>query len=253
MFISPKKLLIFVFFCFLLLSENKIYAQFKNFKVGFKGAFAYAFNRTDSKTQTLKFDSDGQTPKMIVGVITDIQFADQYAFSTGVLFATKQCSFSQKGAILSTAGVLPSGRGAESWNLQYLQIPMTVKLFTRDVFYNTKVYVQAGPQLEFLINKSIKSSTFASQKTIANTPPKPNEFIVEPELMSSFNAIDLSLTASAGLEYAIGDSILFGGINFQTGSFNTINKTNAVYKSAGGSVDFSSKNMLISIEIGIKL
>lgn len=243
----------FVFFSFLILSESKTYAQFKNFKVGFKGGFAYAFNRTDSKTQTLKFDSDGQSPKMILGIITDIQFADQYAFSTGILFATKQCNFSQKGVITSTTGVLPSLNGSESWGLQYLQIPMTVKLFTRDVFYNTKVYVQAGPQLEFLINKRNKSSTFASQKTIANPPPIPNEYVVEPELMNSFNAIDLSLTASAGLEYSIGDSILFGGINFQTGSFNTINKTNIVYKAAAGNVNFSSKNVLISIEIGIKL
>ena len=252
MFFLSKKLLI-IAFCLLIFSVNKTYAQFKSFKVGFKGGFAYAFNRTDSKTQTLKFDADGQSPKMIVGIITDIQFANNYAFSTGVLFATKQCSFTQKGGITSTTGVLPTVSGAESWGLQYLQIPMTVKLFTRDVFYNTKVYVQAGPQLEFLINKSLKSSTFASQKTIANKPPIPNEFIEEPALMSSFNAIDLSLTASAGLEYAIGDSILFGGINFQTGSFNTINKTNSVYKSLGGNVDFSSKNVLISIEIGIKL
>jgi hypothetical protein len=253
MFFLSKKLLIIIFYCLLTFSAGNTYAQFKNFKVGFKGAFAYAFNRTDSKTQTLKFDSDGQTPKMIVGIITDIQFANNYAFSTGILFATKQCSFSQKGGITSTTGVLPSVSGAESWGLQYLQIPMTVKMFTRDIFYNCKVYVQAGPQLEFLINKSVKSSTFASQKTIANPPPIPNEYIVEPELMSSFNAIDLSLTASGGLEYSIGDSILFGGINFQTGSFNTINKTNTVYKSLGGNIDFSSKNMLVSIEIGIKL
>ena len=104
MFFLSKKLLMIVF-CLLIFSAGNTYAQFKNFKLGFKGGFAYAFNRTDSKTQTLKFDSDGQTPKMIVGIITDIQFANNYAFSTGILFATKQCSFSQKGGITSTTGV----------------------------------------------------------------------------------------------------------------------------------------------------
>ena len=216
-----KKSLFTLAFC--LLAASASYAQFT---LGFKVALGVASNRVDSKTTGANFESDGATARIIIGGIADIQFAEKYAFSTGILYATKQANFKATGAI-------PGASLAESWGLQYIQIPLTVKLFTSEVFPNAKVYIQAGPQLEILVGKKNRESGL---KTLTGET-----------IMKSFNPVDVSVTASAGIEYTIGENILFGGLNFQTGFINTINKTNF------NNVDFTSKNTLFSLEVGIKL
>lgn len=223
-----KKNLFILAFCLLSASATSSYAQFT---LGFKVGLGIASNRVDSKTNGLDFASDGSSARIIIGGIADIQFAEKYAFSTGILYTTKQAKFAVKPSI----GVGPSL--AESWGLQYIQIPLTVKLFTSEVFPNAKVYIQAGPQIEILVGKKNKESDFKALTT--------------ETLMNSFNPIDVSVTASAGIEYSIGENILFGGLNFQTGFINTINKTNT--PSGGGKIDFTSKNTLFSLEVGIKL
>ena len=216
-----KKNLFILAFC--LLATSSSYAQFT---LGFKVGLGVASNRVDSKTTGRDFSSDGSSARIIIGGIADIQFAEKYAFSTGILYATKQANFKTS---ISGSNIV----GAESWGLQYIQIPLTVKLFTSEVFPNAKVYIQAGPQIEILVGKKNKESDF---KIGINEP-----------MVSSFNPIDVSVTASAGIEYTIGENILFGGLNFQTGFINTINKTNF------NNVDFTSKNTLFSLEVGIKL
>ena len=235
-----KKNLFILAFC--LLTTSASYAQFS---LGFKVALGVASNRVDTKTTGLNFGSDGPSARIVIGGIADIQFAEKYAFSTGILYATKQARFTETGNVKYAAGSnIPSG--SEFWGLQYIQIPLTVKLFTSEVFPNAKVYIQAGPQLEILVGKKNKESSF--QRASNGINPVADE----PTMMSSFNPVDISVTASAGIEYTIGENILFGGLNFQTGFINTINKTN--YQTASGSkVDFTSKNTLFSLEIGIKL
>ncbi len=215
-----KKLFVLAFS---LLTATASYAQFT---LGFKVGLAVASNRVDTKTTGLDFASDGSSARIIIGGIADIQFAEKYAFSTGILYATKQAKFTAKP---SGAGV---GNFSESWGLQYIQIPLTVKLFTSEVFPNAKVYIQAGPQIEILVGKKNKES---STKALGGET-----------IVSSFTPVDISVTAAAGLEYTIGENILFGGLNFQTGFINTINKTNS-------DTPFTSKNTLFSLEIGIKL
>ena len=235
-----KKSLFTLAFC--LLTASASYAQFS---LGFKAALAIGSNRVDSKTNGTSFDSDGATARIIIGGIADIQFAEKYAFSTGILYTTKQAKFTETGSVKYANGG-NIGNGSESWGLQYIQIPLTVKLFTSEVFPNAKVYIQAGPQLEILVGKKNKASSF---KRAANGN---NPTVDEPTMMNSFNPIDVSVTASAGIEYTIGENILFGGLNFQTGFINTINTTN--YATPNGTkVDFTSKNTLFSLEIGIKL
>ncbi len=214
---------------FLLLTATASYAQFT---LGFKVGLGIASNRVDSKTTGVDFASDGSSARIIIGGIADIQFAEKYAFSTGILYATKQAKFT--GQLSGVSG----SKLSESWGLQYLQIPLTVKLFTSEVFPNAKVYIQAGPQIEILVGKKNKESGFKSPIT--------------ETMVDTFSPIDVSVTASAGIEYAIGENILFGGLNFQTGFINTIYKTN--YPSpSGGETKFTSKNTLFSLEIGIKL
>ena len=205
---------------FLLLTATASYAQFT---LGFKVGLGIASNRVDSKTTGVDFGSNGSSARILIGGIADIQFAEKYAFSTGILYATKQAKFTVKGVGVPLTL-------AESWGLQYLQIPLTVKLFTSEVFPNAKVYIQAGPQIEILVGKKNKESDL--KKLTGET------------IVDSFNPVDISVTAAAGLEYTIGENILFGGLNFQTGFLNTINKTDD---------KFTSKNTLFSLEIGIKL
>ena len=67
------------------------------------------------------------------GVILDYYFRENYAFSTGLIY-------NAKGAGVSYTDPTTSARRSDEYSIQYLEIPLTIKLFTNDVATDTKVF-----------------------------------------------------------------------------------------------------------------
>jgi len=210
-----RKLMPIVLFltCF---CANEALAQFK---LGMKFSPALSTNRVESTSDTTSIDTDGLGVRLALGPIADFQIRDNYYVSTGLIYVSKRAGFE---------GTTESGeRFTEEYSLQYLQIPVTLKLFTNEVALDKKIYFQVGATLDFNINEDSKSQT---------------NFLVE-----DFLIFDSSLLIGMGMEYKVGvNTILFGGFTYQRGLINAVNEKGPV------NGDLSLKNDYISLDLGIK-
>ena len=128
------------------------------------------------KSNTSGVDSDGSNMGFSYGVITDYNFADNYAIGTGI-------DISYKGGALKAPGI-----NAVKYELQYLEIPLTLKMKTNAI----GSFIYYG-QFGFAGNFNLKS----------------NEDI---------NPIGVSMIIGAGIEIPItGKTALTGGLFFNNG------------------------------------
>jgi hypothetical protein len=194
-------------------------SAFSQFKLGFQFSPILSTNRVDLKSTTTNLDSDGTALRLAVGPIVDVQLTENYYFSSGILFCSKRAGFE------SRVGANPPIK--EDYNLQYVQVPISMKLFTNEVALDKKIYFQVGGAFEFNVKEEANND---------------NNVLIE-----DFRLFDASLLAGLGLEYKIGTStLLFGGFSYHRGLVNAVSK----HIDVGG--DIKLKNDYIAIDFGVK-
>ncbi len=182
-------------------------------ELGFQLSPSLSFNRIDDDNTSDDLSTDGIGGRMIVGVIGDINFQENYYFSTGLLFVPKRVGIS-------------TPVGDEAYKLHYLQLPATLKLFTNEVALDMRVYFQVGLTLDFkLLEDNItENATY----------------------ISDFRGFDSNVLLASGLEYRIGYSTtIYGGLSYRRGLVNVV-------KNASGPGDFIIKNDMLSLDLGVK-
>ena len=199
-----------IFFLALLISSIGLSAQTK---LGLKLAPVIASNRATNDAQTV--DSDGSSLKMSVGLIVDKPLSETYFLSTGLVYVPKMAAFRTDSAT------------SEEYKLQYLQIPVTLKLFTNEVAPDIKVFFQVGGAMEIKVFDEAESPNF--------------------DTITKFNPADFSVILGSGVEYRAGiNTTLFGGISYQRGLANTVSDT------INGAEDLQIRNTIFSIDLGVK-
>ncbi len=157
---------------------------------------------------------------MVLGLFADIPFTDTYSVSTGINFAPKRVNLSFIGD--------EDGPYSEQYRMQYLQIPVLLKLFTDDMQPGLRAYFQVGPTIEVNIFNS----------------PLNNDF----DFIQKFRPVDAAISIGAGLEKELGIStVAFGGFSYSRGMVNII--------SASEPLDAAKpmiKNDFFQIELGLK-
>ncbi len=210
-----RKILILFLFVFLSISA------FSQFKLGFQFSPTLSTNRVELKSDSVNLDSDGTALRLAFGPIIDVQLTDNYYFSSGILLCSKRAGFEGQ----DKAGNFPSVK--EDYNLQYVQIPLSLKLYTNEVALDKRIYFQFGGAFEFNVKEKANND---------------NNMLIR-----DFRLFDGSILAGMGLEYQIGTSTLvFGGLTYHRGLINAVSKDNL-----GG--DVILKNDYISLDIGVKL
>lgn len=203
-----KKLL---FSTILLFSVVSLQAQIK---FGLRAAPTLSFNRVEGNSDLNSYNPDGLGLRMQIGPLVDFEFKENHYFSTGLMFATKRV-----GINVRNAGV----ERTEDYSLHYLQVPLTLKLFTEEVGLDKKVYFQVGGTLDV--------------RTRGRS--EPNDFIAK------FNFMDATALLAVGIEYGFGiDTKLFGGIVYQRGLFNVVNES-------GTNDNWTVQNDMLGLEFGI--
>lgn len=199
----------------LILSTSGAFAQFN---VGFTFSPVLSTNRVDYDRDTIDFTSNDTGLRFSLGPIVDIQLRDNYYFNTGILFFSKRVGLTTQ---------VDGEKVEEVYNLQYISVPATLKLFTNEIALDTKVYFQFGGSFDFLI----------SQK------PKEEEFFI----INDFTLVDIPLLFGIGAEYRVGvNTWLFAGFSYSRGLINTVDET--IPLQSGLNV----KNDLLSLNLGIK-
>lgn len=194
---------------------------YSQFKLGFQFSPSLSANRVKIESNDYNIESDGTALKLAFGPIIDVPLTDNYYVSTGLLFCSKRAGFEGR----ETVGG-PSTK--EEYNLQYVQIPATMKLFTNEVSLDKRIYFQFGGLFEVNIKEEADKQEYV--------------------LVEDFRFFDLTVLAGLGMEYQLGTStIIFGGLSYHRGLVNAVS-----VQVAGLGGDLTLKNDYFSLDLGIK-
>jgi hypothetical protein len=183
-------------------------------RFGFKAAPNISFNRIDAEADNTDFRTDGVGLRFQLGPVFDIEFKENHYFSTGLIFTSKRSTFIADSINTSYT---------ENYNPQYLQVPITLKLFTEEIGLDKKIYFQFGGTVDFMTNREGDAEN----------------------IVQSFKFFDLNSLLAIGLEYGIGiNTKLFGGLVYQRGLLNVINDN--LYND-----NFKLRNDFVGLEVGV--
>lgn len=188
---------------------NNAYSQ--DFRLGFKANPLFS---------TLKPSSDNHnsvSPKLgfSYGLVFDYFLKDHYAIETELGISTLGGNVEySKGDTTITSSI----------RMNFVEIPITIKLLTAEIKDNIKVYGKFGINLGFSTKTSAEVVYKKGATEFANDDIKNANKYIQP-----FNA---SLIMGAGVEYNLAKNLdLMLGIMYSNGFFNTM-KTTSIYRSA---------------------
>ena len=156
-------------------------------------------------------DTKGIKPGISFGLVVDNFFSEKYAFSTG-LFMTYlggNLSYSdtvQIGTSIDTITV-PAGT-ILTYRLQYLTIPVALKLKTVEIGYKT-YFVELGLKAMMRINSKATA---------------PNNLLVKDKISDEIAFLNLAYSFGGGVEFSVGgNTSIIGGL-YYTSTFLDITK-----------------------------
>ena len=191
-------------------------------KLGLKFSPLFSSHKISLKSDQLEVFQGKIATRMSIGLIVDHPFTDTYFLSSGLIYLPKRVSINLEEEDGGTAPTNPF----ESYDLNYLQIPLSLKLFTNEISPDISLFFQVGLILEFKIFDQALNEDY--------------------EFISKFNFFDTAAIIGTGIEYRLGiNTIFFTGISLQKGLINIINRTNPEYP-------LVIRNQIVSIDVGMK-
>ncbi|MFQ3212853.1 MAG: hypothetical protein ACJAT1_000150 [Marivirga sp.] len=166
-------------------------------RFGFRIAPDLSFYRIQSSGDLYEIVSTEAAIKMQLGPTLDFPFRENHYFSTGLYFSTKQAS-------IRLTNKFDGSENKEVFALQYIQVPISLKLYTDEVGLDKKVYFQFGTAIDF-----------KTQGILEDNP-----------VLNEVNFADLSALLAIGMEYRLGvNTKLFGGLFYNRGLLNNVKKS----------------------------
>ncbi len=201
-------------------SDNK-------FHFGIKAQPALAWFNVDAP-DGVSLKSDGLPFGFGYGLITDFGFADHYAFSTGLEVVYRGGKTLQN---------LPNKAGQDSvtiankYSLQFVEIPITLKLRTNEIGYMT-YFFQVGFAPGYAIRTKADITTNNNGVTSTKT---------RVDVSDDINEFNMSMIIAAGAEYNIsGNTSLLFGLTFNNGFLDLLDDTQYGGKKVKGTNNFLS-------------
>lgn len=230
----------------LLTFGSSVFAQDNKFKLGIRLAPGFAFNQIKDAADddNIKFESNGLGLRFSAGLFGDFHFGKFYAFHSGLWYTVKR-----SGVQFSSS----DGTGKAIYNLQSLQVPIALKLFTSEISTDLKMYFTLGGTLDIIINE--KRLEWTSDYIGKNQLGEDLRF-TRPGEGKAFGVGDLGLLLGWGIEFQMAESTtLFGGLVYNRGLTNPVSK-DGIFPGASDGKDskdyFTLNNQFLGIEVGIK-
>ncbi len=188
----------------------------QKFHLGLKAAPSLAWLRSDSPG----FTSDGSKFGFTYGLITEFNFAKNYAFATGIDVTYRGGKFKSQTETTDTITIYSASR-----SLQYVEIPVTLKFKTNEIGY-LKYFLQAGVSPGVNIRARENSTTVKQSVATANITTSTREKV---DVQKSTNNFNLSMIIGGGVEYTLsGSTVILVGIQFSNGFIDTFDDSNKV-------------------------
>lgn len=207
-------------------------------EIGLKVSPTITSLRAESTSKNA-FGSDGSQLGFSGGLVVDYFFGENYAFSTGLELAGKGGSVRYTDYRNNGVGIGNDFQTSYKMSTQYLQLPLTVKLFTNEIAPATRLYFQVGGSLNVPIGTRINGSKFYTDPA-TGTENKAGDYVY---------FFDADAIVAAGAEYALGKSTkLFAGLGYHRGLVNI----DHYFGSKRGFSDVTIKNSSFGLDLGIK-
>jgi len=180
-----------------------------NVHFGLKAAPSFAWLRTDSKN----FSTNGSKFGFSYGLMTEFNFTKRYAFATGIDVAYRGGKLKSIISLQNASGVDTAIFTTEqAMTLQYIEIPLTLKLKTNEIGYLT-YYLQVGvsPGINIRAKADYKSSNQINGVTTTSSEDA-------ADIKKDINSLNLSMIIGGGVEYTLsGSTSLLLGVQFNNG------------------------------------
>lgn len=161
--------------------------------------------------KSTQVDRDGARPGINGGLITEVYFAPNYGFVSGLSLMTigGNLTYNQEETVRIGEGVdrvLPSGTTL-AYRLTYLSIPVGIKMKTTEIGYFT-YYAQLG---------------FTPQLNIGSRATSDDDQFRRETISDEVNLFHLSYFFGGGLEYSLGgQTSLLAGVYFNNGFIDVL-------------------------------
>ncbi|GAB3899350.1 porin family protein [Spirosoma agri] len=178
------------------------------------------------------FRTNGAGVRMSVGPSLDyFFFKNRYAFSTGLWYTIKRSGFQMPGSFGQAVWNPGAPEKESTYNLQYLQVPLTVKLFANNIAPNMRLYLQTGGLV------SVKLAEKALD------PARNGLYLAESGGdRRQYGYGDVELLLGTGVQYKINQNNAFNiGLSYQRGLINVARGSQLV-----------SKNRVVALDLGFK-
>ncbi len=210
-FYCMKKKIILLSFLILLTSQS-----FSQFRIGLSVQPGINNSRISSQTDSLTYLSAGSSFKIWPGLFFEFEMQQNYIFSTGIYWTPKKFDIQ-----------LASGQEIRDYTktIQYIQLPLYLKLLTDEISLDKKIYFDLGPALEVKVEESLGGDE-------------------EEVYIDDIKSWNISLHFGAGIEMRIGiNTIVTGGVSYYRGMVNSINPDSLVEDSLRIKSDFYALNL----------
>ncbi|MDN4166712.1 porin family protein [Cytophagales bacterium LB-30] len=187
--------------------------------IGIKVAPALSTNRVTNKELDYDFSTNGLGARLVIGPTFDIYLADNYDFHTGILFVPKYVGISRR--FNATDAEVK-----ERYKLQYLQIPLALKLYTDEIAIDKKIYFVIGGTTDIKIYEE---------------PSRPSNFLI-----TDFRTFDFTALIGAGLQLRVGPgTTIEAGFSYGRGLVNIARDTD-------NNLNHTLKNDMLNLDLTIK-
>lgn len=185
---------------------------------------------------SLSFQNEKSKLTIGGGLIVDYFFGQNYAFSTGVQLVGKGGTISYLEPATSTQ---PARRYEQKIGIQYLEVPVSVKLFTNDITTDTKLYFQLGGTLGGAIAARVDGNKRYTSPTTGNET-KALDHVITPEIAALLGF---------GVEYQLGQSTkVLAGVSYHRGLLNV----DKYFEDERKFSDVNLKNSEFALDLGLK-
>lgn len=178
---------------------------------------------------TKAYGNEGSKFGMTYGLATEFFITKNYLFATGFFISSLGGEVSYEGIYEDNNGVNVASAVDQTYNIKYIEIPLTLKLRTNEIGYMT-YYGQFGLKSGI----KFKSTSDYSYKDINNVPK-----VEDVNTASDIFFINMYLTIGAGVEYSIsGNTSLVLGVTYNSGFINQLDKrANSIDASGKAEID----------------
>ena len=213
-------------------------AAFAQVEIGLKVSPSISYLRTSS--QSNDFQNGNSKLGFGGGIFIDYFFGENYAFNTGLFLTGKGGSYSYKeNSVLGTPAA-GTTTVTQKLGIDYLELPVTIKLFTNEIASGTRLYFQVGPSVAVPVGARINGDKYTNDPFNNNAQTKSSDRVF---------AVDFNVLGSVGAEYQLGHSTkVLTGISYHHGLVDL----DRYFEKDRNFNDVSIKNSVFALDLGLK-